>query len=170
MIKKELNERLKSISLPKVDYLANKSTVDNMADEITLTDEDPDTQVEGVVDEDYQIDPTSIMKELGILGKTLNNEPLKVKATEAISIMVNTLNSLGFGITLKGSVTEDDDKSGLEDDDLFPKDSDKAEASMDHFGKVMESLAKKNQNVVEIADGINPRIKKGDLVNYLKTK
>ena len=60
----------------------------------------------------------------------------------------------------------------FQDPDLFDSDEEKAEREMNEneFDSVMEALSKKNGPVVDIAENINPRIKKGDLINYLANK
>lgn len=73
------------------------------------------------------------------------------------------------GVESESVVKEEED---FQDPDLFDSDEERAEREMNEneFDSVMEALAKKNGPVVDIAENINPRIKKGDLINYLANK
>jgi hypothetical protein len=63
-------------------------------------------------------------------------------------------------------VVKEDDKEEFKDPDLIP-DKEKTEREYDEFETVMKELAEKNGPKIDIAENINPRIKKSDLEDYL---
>ncbi len=64
------------------------------------------------------------------------------------------------------AVVKEDDKEELKDTDLIP-DEEKTEREYDQFESVMKELSEKNGPKIDIAENINPRIKKSDLEDYL---
>ena len=102
------------------------------------------------------------------LGINMSNKAPEIKRgiVEAIQRMMGDLNKFGVNVVL----SENDDKGDLEDSDLFG-DEEKDEREMNEdFDTIMEELETNDGPVVEIQENVNPRIKKRDLVNYLKNK
>jgi len=107
----------------------------------------------------------------------LDNKAALKQAAATITIPTQEPTSNQASATMPGVeaneevVKEEDEVKGNIDGVDIP-DEEKAEREMNEneFDAVMEELSKKNGIVVDIAENVNPRIKKGDLIKYLNSK
>jgi len=158
--KEEIKEKLDHMTVSKSDYEANKSSINYMADTVTI-DDDPDGDGkinDGVIKEILKIKGVDALRGLG-LNVAAN---IQAAVIEDVKVMLSQI-AKKYNIAIP-ILSEDEDKTGLEDADLFG-DEEKAEREM-NFESVMKDLSEKNGPVVEVTEGINPRIKKSDLIEY----
>lgn len=145
-------------------YKQNKYEIDNqVGDEDTLN---LTSANEGVVDEALKLPMGDVLNSLGIslAGKTPEEKQGIVSFIK--QMMGNLQSQFGVGPLLG----ESDEKEEFQDPDLFG-DEERAEREMDeNFEELMENLNKTGGPSIDIAENVNPRIKKNDLIEYFKNK
>jgi len=132
-------------------------------DKVTLTVD------EGMVDEVLSF---SIDKFIGNMGITLLGKSPEQQA-EIKHIIGNAINELRSKNLFNVKLREDDTPEELRDlygDEEKAERGDKYGVKTEKFNAMMEELVKSNAPSINIKENINPRIKKGDLISYLKNK
>jgi len=158
-----------NLSVSKADYKDNEQTLTNaVGDEGSITiSNKPTMATEGEIAEDVKIDMHGIIDAFGI--DIFRKSPSQ--KAEIIKIINQTLNVLRQKGLSNVIFNESDEE--FRDDDLFTQqDSDKVEYGVknEDFDKLMEDLKKSGAPKININEKINPRIKKSDLINYIKNK
>ena len=123
---------------------------------------------EGDIDEALQTSLADIITSMGIdmLGKT---EEQKAQIKLIIKPAVDALIKGGY----LNRVVKEDDKDSSEVDSLYSDADDRGVEygiQNEDFDKMMEELKESGSPTIKVNEGINARIKKSDLVNYLKNK
>lgn len=178
------------------DYESNKDKLKNAAGDtgsITITnDKNKNSNVSGI-SEDANSNPT-INDMINALGFTTEDKPHRVKeAMEGVVEMAikklsqlsrprrkdsSEVDSLYSGADDRRIANESDDKeTNGELDDLYDKDEERAERASEYgvknesnFDSLMSELEKRGVKSINISENVNPRIKKSDLISYLKNK
>lgn len=172
---KKVNETTDGLDLnvSKDDYTRFGSTIDNaVGNDGTVTIEPTKNKYdlnETDVDESIKLGLHDI---LGGLGVNLVNKSPEEKAV-LLKLTRQFLNNLSeYGVSIQ--LSEDDDKETNDlDDGEFERESNRIEYGVgmnENFNALMKKLDKKRVKTININENINPRIKKSDLINYIKTK
>lgn len=120
---------------------------------------------ETVIDETLKTSIGDILKAFGISGRELSPEALKdIKAI--IKQTSDLLNKKGYSnIILK---EDDEELRGLYGDEERDERAEEYGVKTEDFDSIMETLNKNNNPKIKIDEHIRPRIKKSDLIKYLK--
>lgn len=126
---------------------------------------------EGELSETLKVDPYHILHNMGI--NIINKSPQeKLEIHKMLNQFMEVLRKKGFtDVVLESMDGGDDDTSEI--DSLYSgADSRAIEYGIQHedFDKLMEDLKKGNTPKIKINENINPRIKKSDLIEYVKNK
>jgi hypothetical protein len=157
-----------SMTMSQMTYDRNKSLAKNVVasgGEITIDNETN----EAVVKEALKLPISDVLNSLGITLDAKTPEIQQGIKSFVRAMMGELQAKFGVGPILGESDEGDNkDKTGLVDRDLYNPDEEWHERDDNKFESVMKELADKNAPSVDIAESINPRIKKGDLIEYLK--
>tara|TARA_R110000796_G_scaffold58413_5_gene134903 strand:- start:12149 stop:12682 length:534 start_codon:yes stop_codon:yes gene_type:complete len=170
--KQNLNENpdALNLSVSKDDYESNKDTLSNAVGEegsITISTK-PKITTETEISENVKVDIGSVINALGI--NFFNKSP--EQKAEIKDILNNTISILREkGLTNMIFRENEDGDEGFEWEDFEKADREvEYGVKSEDFDKLMEDLKKSGGPKIKIQETINPRIKKSDLINYIKTK
>jgi len=179
-IKNQIIEKLDHVTVDSLkDYRDNKAFLRQTTDTVTIPTVEPtNTQASktmpgvensgedkgnAIVQEAMKMNGGNVLRSLGI-----NVDPnMTSEVVQALRVKLGEL-AEAFGFT--PPILSEGEDDNFQDPDLFG-DEEKAEREMEmneDFDSVMNELAEKNAPSIDIAENINPRIKKGDLIEYLK--
>lgn len=154
-----------------VQYSVDKDEMDTVSDVIKQHTEPGDTiqvtdSVEDKVTETLKIGMNPILNSLGI--DMTNKTPEETKSIKSmLKQFVDILNQRGVtNLVLR----EDDDLPEIPDQERMERGDEYGVTVHEDFDKIMEELKKSNAPVVKLSENIRPRIKKSDLINYIKNK
>lgn len=162
-----------NLSVSKADYKDNEQTLTNaVGDEGSITisnkSKGPGMATEGEISETLKVDIHSVMGALGI--DFFNKSP--EQKNEIKSILNNAMANLrAKGLSNMIFREGEDEDNGLDWEDFEKADREvEYGVKSEDFDKLMEELKKSGAPKIKIAETVNPRIKKADLINYLKNK
>jgi|DEB0MinimDraft_12_1074336.scaffolds.fasta_scaffold00025_2 hypothetical protein len=150
-------------------YKNNKYEIDaQVADDDLILTSEPESTNESDISEDAKVDLSGVINSLGINMFNKSDEE-KAEIKGMLKNFIGALKEKGFAnmIVREG----DDEDEDFHDPDLFDFDEEREERRMDEgFDNLMKELKENGAPSIKVTENINPRIKKSDLINYLKNK
>ena len=158
--------------LKETEYSVKKDEMPEIMPELEPNLE-PEDKVEitneGELSETLKIEPYDILHSMGV--NILNKSPQqKLEIYQILKQFIDVLKQKGYAdVVLE---TKDDEETS-EIDSLYSGADDRAieyGIQQEDFDKLMEDLKKSNTPKIKISENINPRIKKSELIDYVKNR
>jgi len=157
--------------LKETEYSVTKDEMPEVMPELEPNLQDDDRVSitnENEINETLKISINHIINALGIQYINKSDEE-KSTIKSIIKQMMNLLKSKG----LSNVVLTEDDEDTSEIDSLYSSADDRSieyGIKSEDFDKLMEDLKESGSPTIKVNENVNPRIKKSDLINYIKTK
>lgn len=158
--------------LKETEYSIKKDEMPEVMPQLepTLKPEDKvEITNEGDLNEALKIDPYDILHSMGI--DIISKSPQeKIEIYKILKQFVDIFKQKGYtNVVLESK----DDEDTSEIDSLYSGADSRAieyGIQQEDFDKLMEDLKKRNTPKIKINENVKPRIKKSDLIEYIKTK
>ena len=159
---KETEYSVKKDEMPEVMPELEPNLKDT--DRVSITSENEN------LTETIKLEAHDILYSLGV--NILNKSPKeKQEILQILKKVIDVFNKKGYANAMLAETDKDEDTSEI--DSLYSGSDDRAieyGIQQEDFDKLMEELKKSNSPKIKVNENINPRIKKSDLINFVKTK